>query len=242
MASEHEQRLDGIHLFEALAPDELRAIERQCVWRRFGANDNILGQDSEDRDVYFVVRGTVQVVNYSTSGRKIALARIPVGSYFGELAAIDAQPRSANVIAADECLVATMTPHLFNRLVANHPELAKSLLLRLARIIRACDDRIMDLSTLCAVQRVCLELLQLASPDPGGSDGWVIWPLPTQKEIASQASTTRETVARTIGQLAAAGVVERKSKSKSLYIRDRSRLEEYAAAVDPDQWSGDTAR
>ncbi len=186
------------------------------------------------------MRGTVQVVNYSMSGRKIALARIPAGSYFGELAAIDAQPRSANVVAADDCLVATMTPQLFNQLVVDHPELAKSLLLRLARIVRACDDRIMDLSTLGAVQRVCLELLQLAGPDPGGSDGWVIWPLPTQKEIASRASTTRETVARTIGQLAAAGVVER--KKKSLYIRDRSRLEEYAAAVDPDQWSGDTAR
>jgi CRP-like cAMP-binding protein len=236
----HDQRLDGIHLFEALAPDERRAIERQCVWRRFGVNDNILDQDSEDRDVYFVVRGTVQVVNYSMGGRKIALARIPAGSYFGELAAIDAQPRSANVVAAADCLVATMTPQLFNQLIVDHPALAKSLLLRLARIVRACDNRIMDLSTLGAVQRVCLELLQLASPDPGGSGGWVVWPLPTQKEIASQASTTRETVARAIGQLAAAGVVER--KGKSLYIRDRSRLEEYAAAVDPDHWSGDTAR
>lgn len=240
MASEQDQRLDGIRLFESLSPDQLRAIERQCIWRRFGANDNILDQDNEDRDVYFIVRGTVQVVNYSVSGRKIALARIPSGSYFGELAAIDAQPRSASVVAADDCLIATMTPQLFNQLVVDHPELAKSLLLRLARIIRACDDRIMDLSTLGAVQRVCLELLQLASPDPGGSDGWLIWPLPTQKEIASRASTTRETVARTIGQLAAAGVVER--RKKSLYIRDRSRLEEYAAAVDPDQWSGDTAR
>ena len=187
-----------------------------------------------------MVRGTVQVVNYSMSGRKIALARIPAGSYFGELAAIDAQPRSANVVAIDDCLVATMTPQLFNQLIGEHPELAKSLLLRLARIIRDCDNRIMDLSTLGAVQRVCLELLQLAERDPGGSAAWVIWPLPTQKEIASQASTTRETVARTIGQLTAAGVVER--KSKSLYIRDRNRLEEYAAAVDPDQWSSDTAR
>ncbi len=104
MASEQNQRLDGIRLFESLSPDELHAIERQCVWRHFGANDNILDQDNEDRDVYFVVRGTVQVVNYSMSGRKIAPARIPAGSYFGELAAIDAQPRSANVVAADDCV------------------------------------------------------------------------------------------------------------------------------------------
>ncbi len=239
MPDAHERRLDGIRLFSGLPPEAIREVERRCRWRRYPAHVEIIDRDSEDRDVYFVVRGSVQIVNYSLSGRKIALASISGGSYFGELAAIDGRPRSAGVVVIEDCLVATMSPTTFNQLVLDHPQLAQHLLQRLARIVRACDDRIMDLSTLGAVQRVYIELLRLADHDPAGSDAWVIWPMPAQREIAGQASTTRETVTRAISHLVADGVVAR--KGKSLYIRDRARLEGLAAGLAAD-WGEDRAR
>ncbi len=121
----------------------------------------------------------------------------------------------------------------------DHPELAIDLLLRLAHIIRSCDIRIMDLSTLGAVQRVYVELLGLAVRTPSGSDTWVISPLPAQREIAAQASTTRETVTRAISELVAEGVVTR--GVKSLHIPDRARLEGLAAKLAAD-WGEDGAR
>ncbi len=51
--------------------------------------------------------------------------------------------------------------------------------------------------------------------------------------IASRAGTTRETVARVLGQLTTAGIVER--KAKTLYVRDRARLEFLADASDPNR-------
>ena len=222
-----QHRLDGIGLLSGLPPEALHEIERQCRWCEYPANANILDHNNGDRDVYFVVRGAVQVVNYSPSGRKIALARIAAGSYFGELAAIDGQPRSATVVAVEDCLVAIMAPSVCEQLVLDNPELAMDLLLRLARIIRSCDSRIMDLSTLRAVQRVYVELLGLAVRESPGSDTWVISPLPAQREIASQASTARETVTRAIGELMAEEVVTR--EGRSLYIHDRARLEALAA-------------
>ena len=239
MSQEPPRRLDGIRLLSRLSPEALSEIAQRCRWREFSTDTEILDRDSEDRDVYFVVRGGVQIVNYSLSGRKIALAKITAGGYFGELAAIDGRPRSAGVIALDDCLLATMAPAAFDQLVLDYPELAMHLLRRLARIIRACDDRIMDLSTLGAVQRVYIELLGLAERDPAGSGSWVIWPMPAQREIASQASTTRETVTRAISQLVAEGLVAR--KGKSLYIRDRGLLENLAAGLEAD-WGEDGAR
>ncbi len=231
--------LDGIRLLSGLPPKVLRKVERQCRWREFPADAMILERGSDDRDVYFVVQGAVEVVNYSLGGRKIALARIAAGGYFGELAAIDGQPRSASVVALEDCLVAAMPPRAFDQMVLDHPGLAMHLLRRLVRIIRACDDRIMDLSTLGAVQRVYLELLGLAVRDPSGSDAWVISPVPAQSEIASQASTARETVARAISELVAEEVVTR--EDKSLYIHDRVRLEALAAGL-ADDWGENGAR
>ena len=132
-----------------------------------------------------------------------------------------------------------MAVSVCDQLVLDHPELAMDLLLRLANIIRSCDNRIMDLSTLGAVQRVYLELLGLAVRDPSGSDAWVISPVPAQREIASQASTARETVARAISELVADEVVTR--EGKSLYIHDRARLEALAADLAAD-WGESGAR
>ncbi len=238
MSEETGRRFDGIRLFADLDREALGALERACHWRQYTADEKILDRDNEDRDVFFVIEGSALVVNYSQTGREIALARIAAGSYFGELAAIDGRPRSASVVALEDCLVAAMTPEAFTSLMDGNSEFSLRLLRRLARIIRTCDDRIMDLSTLGAHQRVYLELLRLVQ-SAAGPDGQTISPMPAQKEIASQASTTRETVTRAISQLVADGVVER--RNKSLFIRDRTRLERLAAALDPD-WGEESVR
>jgi CRP-like cAMP-binding protein len=74
------------------------------------------------------------------------------------------------------------------------------------------------------VQRVYRELLRLAEPDPVDSAAWLIPALPTQQDMASRVGTTRETVARALGQILTTGVVQR--RGRTLLIRDREMLEE----------------
>ncbi|NQV81514.1 MAG: Crp/Fnr family transcriptional regulator [Alphaproteobacteria bacterium] len=232
MSTSADKTLRGIQLFVNLPPEEVAALETRCKWSSYPAGGQILERDSDDRDIYFVVAGSVRIVNFSTSGREIALATIEAGSYFGELSAIDGQRRSANVVAVTACSVATITPMVFSRLLVKHPTVAMHVLQRMAGIIRVADDRIMDLSTLRAVQRVYVELIRLTDRDIAVPELWVIRPMLSHSEIASRASTTRETVARVLGQLAHAGIVER--KSKALYIRDKERLERLAELSSPE--------
>jgi len=220
-------RLDGVAILASLKPDELRNLERRCRWRRCARNEQILDKDSDDRDVYFVVRGAVQVVNFSLTGREVALARVQAGGFFGELSAIDGKPRSATVVAAEDSLLATASPRTFTDLLADHPEMAMHVLRRLTGIVRSCDERIMDLSTLGAVQRVYLEVLRLVEETEPGQ--WSIPKLPTHKTIASRASTTRETVARTVSQLAASGIIGR--DGDKVIVRDRDKLEDLVTAL-----------
>jgi CRP-like cAMP-binding protein len=229
MAAQPEGRLDGVELLEGIDSGELRRLEQRCVWRRYASGEQILDRNSSSRDVFFVAQGRVQVVNFSLTGREVAYASVPAGGFFGELSAIDGEPRSASVVAAERCLLAALAPEVFTEVLIANPKIMNRVLLRLARIIRTSNERIMDLSTLGAVQRVHLELLKMAKPDPLAAGSWVVYPLPTQSQIAGLASTTRETVARVISQLQASGIVKR--KEKSLYIRDRQRLEAVAARL-----------
>jgi CRP-like cAMP-binding protein len=219
-------RLAHIELLKGLPQAEIAALEQRVGWQRHKAGEQILTKDSESRDAFLVAEGRVQIVNYSLTGREIAYATVPTGSYFGELSAIDGEPRSATVIAHTDCLLATVPPDVFRDCVQRHPSIALAVIQKLARIVRVCDDRIMDLSVLGAHQRVYGELLRLAKPDPITAGSWLIFPLPTQHDIAGIASTTRETVARVVSQLTHAGIVQR--KGKTLYIRDRAKLQRLA--------------
>jgi CRP-like cAMP-binding protein len=231
--------LKGIRLLESLAAEERERLEKRCLWRRYDADEQIMDRNDDNRDVMLVAEGTVRVVNYSLTGREVSYANINAGGYFGELAAIDGQPRSASVVAVEKCLLASVAPQTFITLVRDHSEVAFEVLRKLARIIRISDDRIMDLSTLGAVQRVYVELLRMARPDAAGTEALAIYPLPAHKEIASRASTTRETVARVISQLTADGLAER--RDKALYLLDPVRLQELASRLE-DARGGDLSR
>jgi CRP-like cAMP-binding protein len=218
-----DRRLDGIRLLASLPRDELRRLEKCCGWHHFAAGEQIFDWNSNSRDLFLIVRGRVKLVNHAMTGREIAFATDMAGGYFGELAAVDGEPRSAAAIAIEDSLLATLSAEIFNELLLKYPTVMHAVMSRLASIIRVCDERIMDLSTLGAMQRIHVELLRLAEPDPVQRNAWVIHPMPTAKTIAESALTSRETVSRVLSQLMTGGIVRR--KDRSLYIADRAKLE-----------------
>ncbi len=219
-----EQTLDGSRLLETVDRAAVARLELQCTWRTAREGEAVVTRDSDSRDVFFVVKGRCRIVNFSPSGREVAYAVAGPGDYFGEMAAIDGLPRSATVVALEDCILASITPQVFRELVEQNPRMSFVIMEKLVRIVRTSDDRIMDLATLSAYQRVYSEILKLMKPDPVRQGSWLVYPLPTQAQIASQASTTRETVARVLSQLAHDGIAER--KSKTLYVRQVERLKQ----------------
>lgn len=221
--------LDGFELLAPLSAAERDRYARLCRWRRYGANEQIIDSQSDSRDVYFVVKGMVRVVNYSLSGREVTLDNIGAGGYFGQLAAVDGSPRSANVMACEDTLTAAMPPDQFCRLISENAPIGLAVMQELARLIRQSTDRIMDLSTLGANNRVHAELLRLARAS-GRTDGQaVISPIPSHSEIASRVSTTRETVARALSDLSRSGIVKR--EKDALAILDLHQLEDLVQNV-----------
>ena len=120
------QNLDNIELLQDLSTEERTALAAQCVWRSFASGEQILERSSDSRDMYFVVEGSVNIVNYGVSGREVTYATIAAGQYFGELSAIDGRARSANVVASSRCRLAALDPASFEALLMRHPEMMMS--------------------------------------------------------------------------------------------------------------------
>ena len=201
--------LSDMELFKSIDRNTLCGIEQSCRYRRFSAQEQIIDKDSAASDVFFIVRGSARVVIYSIAGREITFADLVEGDYFGELSAIDGLPRSAGVMAVEDCLVLSLPRRLFLAILADYPEAALKVMQRLAKMVRTANERIMDLSTLAAHNRVQAELLRQAQSHETIRNAAVIQPIPVHSDIASRVSTTRETVARVLNDLARKGIVER---------------------------------
>lgn len=216
------KNLAEIGLLEGLPEKSLNRLAERCGWHHYSAHDLIIDRDSDSSDLFLVVAGRVRIVNYSTTGREIAFDEIDAGGFFGELAAIDGLPRSATVVALTTTTVATMSPSLFEDLVNAYPKTSFRVMRELAHMVRQASERIMDLSTLGAHNRVQAEILREAVAASDGSNTAAICPIPVHSDIASRVSTTRETVARVLSELARDGIVER--KRDTLLVKDLERL------------------
>lgn len=215
--------LSGIDLLSSLPEPMRNEYERGCAVETYRAGDEIVTSHEASDEVIFVVDGEVRIVDVSAAGRDISFEVLGPGSVVGELAAIDGRERSAAVKAeSDRVTVALMPAARFVDLVTHHPSVANAMLQRLAAMVRRATDRIMELSSLGARNRVHAELLRLAEVDKDKSKARVE-PMPVHADIASRVSTTRESVARTMGELLRDGLVSK--TDEGLLIEDYPKLQ-----------------
>jgi CRP-like cAMP-binding protein len=221
--------LRNIELLDGLAPEKLDALARQCVWRNYEAGKRIISRNAADRDVYLLVSGRVRITTYSQGGRQVTFRDIAAGELFGEVAALDDKPRTADVIALDAALLASMAPAAFRKLLADEPQLGERMMARLASLVRALSERVIDLSTLGVQNRIHAEILRLARASGVARNSARIEPGPKHADIASQVSTYREQVTRELSALVKAGIVAK--DGKALVVRDIARLQKMVEDV-----------
>ena len=221
--------LKQVLLFQGLSQDRLESLAAQCHWRRVEPGQVIVARNSPDRDVHFVVSGRVRVTSFSAGGRQVTFRDQDAGEMFGDLAAIDGQPRSADVLALDDVLVASLTPEHFRELLAVEPLVRERVLQRLASLVRLLSERVIELSTLGVQNRIHAELLRLARQTGEPGNRVRIDPAPKHADIASQVSTYREQVTREFSALAKQGLLEK--DGTALVLTDVARLERIVAEV-----------
>ena len=224
-----QKLLSGIELFSSLSEEELRLVSDRCNWRNCSAGEQVVSHRDSSCAVYFVIAGRLRAKVFSVEGKEVSYRDISTGEMFGEFAAIDGKPRSADVSALDDSCIATMSPEVFWRILRDHSAVTASLLRHLTGIIRVYSDRIFEFSTLAVKNRIHAELLRLARLGVNSDNTAMISPAPTHEEIATRISTHREAVTREMNQLGRTGLIAR--EGRVLYILDLGGLKQMVEDV-----------
>ena len=205
--------LQSVALFWDLSEEELGYISEKMIARHYESGNYIFLEDSEGEQCFFVIKGSVKVTRLSKDGREVILAMLNEGEFFGEMALLDGESRSANVIALEETEVLTLNREDFLVVLHDYPQIAIQLLKEMAHRLRKSDRHIASLSLSDAEKRIALCIIRFADEQGVIKRGQVSIPkVPIQQDIANMAGTSRETVSRAINLLEKEHFIKRQGR------------------------------
>ena len=114
------------------------AIEK-CI-NEYAASQVIFEEGSVGRELFVVLAGSVNIIK-ATGNRPTVIATLGKGEFFGEMAVIDASPRSATAVAAtDHTRVMRINHARFVYLVSQQPAFALMIMDALSKRLRASNN------------------------------------------------------------------------------------------------------
>ena len=177
-------------------------------------------QDTEAREFYYILSGTVKCFLSSPDGDERTLTLHHGGELIGEAAFFDRQPRVSSAVAVTPCQLVAVDRRQLEAVFARHPDLAVSMLEYLARTVRLLSAHL-DGAFLQADRRIARHLLALPADGRGELRC-------THEEIGSSVGVSRVTVSRVLGEFDRRGWL--RTGYRSLRLLDRPAMEAFLAS------------
>jgi CRP/FNR family transcriptional regulator/CRP/FNR family cyclic AMP-dependent transcriptional regulator len=192
-----------VPLFNCLSSMDREAICRIMILKKFAKGETIVHEDDEEGQTFFIiVSGKVHVAVITSEGKCAILATLKQGDFFGEMAILDGEPRSASVIASEDCTLLMLYRKMFLDILQRYPKITIQMLIEMSRRLRRANRHINTLSLMSVYGRVADVILQLGKEHGQRIKNMIIIPnRPTHQTIADMAGTSRETVSRILSQL-----------------------------------------
>ncbi|HKX17413.1 MAG TPA: Crp/Fnr family transcriptional regulator [bacterium] len=195
-------------LFSQLASAELEKIAALLRRRRYRAGEPVFREGDPGTALYVVDTGEIRILLGGADGKEVVLSLLGSGEFFGELALLDGEPRSADAVATVPTELLVLPRDDFLRLLREVPAVAVNMLAALSRRFRRTDRLVHDAAFSDVRTRVTRLLIELAETRGRlGPGGVTIGPRLTQGELASMVGATRESINKCLRSYAAQGLL-----------------------------------
>jgi len=201
--------LRNVSLFSDLTDQELAVIEQRMVVRTYPKGAIIINEGEDAISLYVRITGGVKVSMNNEEGKEIILNSLGPGEYFGEMALIDDQPRSASIVTIENSKFLIINKPAFHHILEQRPNIAIGLLKNLSKRIRSLSDNVKSLALTSSATAAVKTLLNMAKEKDGRL---IIEQKLTQQDIASRIGSSREMVARILKDLSNGGYISIESK------------------------------
>ncbi len=131
--------LAGVRLFEGVAilPGALEHIAPKLDERRYAKGTAILKEGEEGTDAFILTSGRIKVLKSIGTGESFPVAILDAGDhpFFGEAALLQADQRSATILAETDCVCLIFHKDRFDQFCREHPAWSLPMVLKIARVV-----------------------------------------------------------------------------------------------------------
>ncbi len=128
-------------LLEDLTAEERASVEKIGAIKKYAKGDYVVKENEEGGSLFVILSGKLRVEKGIDAERKKCLKELGAGEFFGEMSFFGAEPRSAAVIAADNCELMELPKAPFEGLVSSNPVIGAKIYRNMARTL---TDRLRD--------------------------------------------------------------------------------------------------
>jgi uncharacterized membrane protein len=139
--------LRHVPLFESLDDEAARKLCQLLESTDCKAETSLFRAGDEGDAMYLIERGKVRICVQATDGREIVLTELGRGDFFGDMALLDGQRRSADAIVAEDARLAVLSREHFLSFMRSNPNVALEMLTALANRLRRTDELLRHTAT-----------------------------------------------------------------------------------------------
>ena len=118
--------LDTVDLFDSLSPEERQRLAEQLVSAPFATGESMTRQGTAAHWLYIMAKGSAEV-RIERDGTEEVVAQLQGPTFFGEMALLTGEPRTATVIAKTDVECYRLDKDAFKQIVQERQNLAKEI-------------------------------------------------------------------------------------------------------------------
>lgn len=197
-------------LFGSLGREELEACAAAFREMRFNKGELVFARGDPGTRLYIVVEGRVRLAVASEDGRELSFRHATAGDLFGEIAALDGSPRTADATALTDVIAYALERQAFRDLWSRRAAISAGVIGSLCRRLRDTSNQLEGIALHPLEVRLARFLL-LALGNPQSPAGKRV-PLDlgfSQGELAQLLGASRSKVNTALGTLESMGAIVR---------------------------------
>jgi CRP/FNR family transcriptional regulator, cyclic AMP receptor protein len=215
--------LAQVRLLAALDDEALQRLTAVAFTRRVAPNQILFVSGEPSEHLYLVRSGLLRVLTTSAHGEQLVLSTVRPGEAIGELTLLDRQPRSADVVAAEQSELIAVPAAVARSVLENDSRAVLAAAQELAGQVRRLTGAMSDLVFLDLPRRVAKLLLSRSTTRP---DGTTVSDLgASQSVVAAQLGVSRQSINKALSGLVRHAWIE--INGRSVVLRDPAALRRY---------------
>ena len=208
-----QELLRTVPIFSELTDGDIASLGRLTARRRFPKDTVVFFENEEGDSFFMILEGRIKVTILGDDGREVILSMLGAGDFFGEMALLDNEPRSATAIAVEETELLSLHRTDFQTVLTDNRSITTALIKILTARLRRANHQISTLALLDVYGRVARVIVDMAREEGRRlRDGRIAFRRATHQEIANRIGTTRETVTRMLKDLERQGLIHIEGK------------------------------